>query len=305
MTRERRWARSHVPRLTTAVIPLVMAISAGAQTLDSALIAAIRRGPSSATLRGESTTVTMVGSPTLPLLEVRINGRGPYRLLIDIGSNVTLLRRNVVDATSTTVLVERATSDVIRIDSIVIGGAVFTGVTGASYDQLDVDGVLGFNLLRSFSFTMNYPGKLFSFHRDSLPAPNGRDVLPYELIGRMPFVRAITGTDTLLLNFDTGAAEWMTVPLAWRDSLRWETEPSGGPTVSNNQTGATRVLVARLQAPLRIGDVIVERASVYLNPDADGAWLGSGLLQHFTLTFDTRHGRVKLVPASGKTLKAP
>lgn len=305
MTRDRPWLHRQTPRLTAAVIPLVMAISAGAQTLDSALIAAIRRGPSSATLRGESTTVTMVGSPTLPLLEVRINGRGPYRLLIDIGSNVILLRRDVVDATSTTVLVERATSDVIRIDSIAIGGAVFTGVTGASYDQLDVDGVLGFNLLRTFAFTMDYPGRLFSFHRDSLPTPNGRDVLAYEVIGRMPFVRAITGTDTLLLNFDTGAAEWMTVPLAWRDSLRWEAEPSGGPTVSNNQTGATRVLVARLKAPLRLGDVTIERPRVYLNPDADGAWLGSGLLQHFTLTFDTRHGRVKLAPASDKTIKAP
>ena len=305
MARGRRWLRGHALRLTAAVIPLVMAISVGAQTLDSALIAAIRRGPSTATLRGESTTVAMVGSPTLPLLEARINGRGPYRLLIDIGSNVTLLRRDVVDATSTTVLVERATSDIIRIDSIAIGGALFTGVTGGSYDQLDVDGVLGFNLLRTFSFTMDYPGRRFSFHRDSLPAPNGRDVLPYEVIGRMPFIRAITGTDTLLLNLDTGAAEWMTVPLAWRNSLRWDAEPSGGPTVSNNQTGATQVLVARLKAPLRLGDLIIERPRVYLNPDADGAWLGSGLLQHFTLTFDTQHGRVKLAPGSGKTLKAP
>ena len=282
---------------------LLAATSAAAQALDSALIAAIRRGPSAATLRGDSTTVAIVGSRTLPLLDARINGRGPYRLLVDLGSNVTLLRRNVVDATSSTVLVERATSDIIRIDSLIIGGAVFTGVTGASYDQLDVDGVLGFNLLRVFSFTMDYPGMHFSLHRDSLPAPNGHDVLPYELVGRMPFVGAVTGSDTLLLNFDTGAAEWMTVPLAWKDSLRWEAEPSAGPTVTNNQTGAVRVLVARLAAPLRLGDFVIERVPVYLNPDADGAWLGSGLLQHFTLTFDTRRGRVRLVSGSGTTLK--
>lgn len=284
---------------------LLTANEAAAQALDSALIAAIRRGPTAATLRGESSTVAIVGSPTLPLVEARINGRGPYRLLIDLGSNVTLLRRDVVDATSSTVLVERTTSDIIRIDSLVIGGAVFTGVTGASYDRLDVDGVLGFNALQAFSFTMDYPGMRLSLHRDSLPVPNGRDVLGYEVIGRMPFVRAVTGSDTLLLNFDTGAAEWMTMPLAWRDSMRWEAEPAAGPTVSNNQTGATRVLVARLASPLRLGDFVIERPPVYLNPDAEGAWLGSGLLRHFTLTFDTRRGRVRLVSPSGRTVRAP
>jgi hypothetical protein len=56
---------------------------------------------------------------------------------------------------------------------------------------------------------------------------------------------------------------------------------------------------------LWLGDIVIERPRVYLNPDADGAWLGSGLLQHLTLTFDTRHGRVKRTPGSGKTLKAP
>lgn len=291
--------------MTTAIVvgALLTATSLAAQTLDSSLVAAIRRGPSAAILRGPSTTVHMVGSATLPLVEARINGHGPYRLLIDLGSNVTLLRRDVVDAASATVLVDRATSDIIRIDSLVIGTAVFTGVTGASYDQLDVDGVLGFNMFRAFSFTMNYPGVRLSFHRDSLPAPNGRDVLPYEVVGRMPFVRAVTGTDTLLLNLDTGAAEWMTVPLAWKDSLRWEAEPSLGPTVTNNQTGDARVLVARLAAPLRLGGFVIERAPVYLNPDADSAWLGSGLLQHFTLTFDTQRGRLKLVPVSGNTLR--
>jgi hypothetical protein len=37
-------------------------------------------------------------------------------------------------------------------------------------------------------------------------APNGHEVLPYDVNGRMPFVRAVADIDTLLLNFDTGAA---------------------------------------------------------------------------------------------------
>jgi hypothetical protein len=171
---------------------------------------------------------------------------------------------------------------------------VFTAVTGASYDELDVDGVLGFNIVRAFSFTMDYPGMRFSFHRDTLPTPNGRDVVPYEVMGRMPYVRGVSGSDTLLLNINTGAVEWMTVPLAWKDRLRWEEQPSPGPRVSNNQTGETGVMVARLATPIRLGAIGLGRPRVYLNPDADDGWLGNELLQQFTLTFDTRNNRLRL-----------
>jgi hypothetical protein len=121
----------------------------------------------------------------------------------------------------------------------------------------------------------------------------------------MPFVRAVTGRDTLLLNFDTGATEWLTMPLVWKDRLLWDDIPRPGPTVTNNQTGETRVLVARLASPLRVGVFEIERPLVYLNADADEGWLGSGLLRHFTLVFDPRHQRVRLVSAWGDTVRVP
>lgn len=288
--------------ILTSAFPLV----AQPQALDSTLLAALRRGAPSARLMRERSTVPLVGTATLPLVEARINGRGPYRLLLDLGSNVTLLRRSVVDSSGTTVLIDRERGDIIRIDSLVIGAALFTAVTGAAYDDLDVDGVIGFNLLRIFPFTIDYPRARFVFHGDSLPEPDGARVLAYEVHGRMPYVRAYAGTDTLLLNFDTGAAEWMTVPLAWKDSLKSLSPAVAGPVVTNNQTGDVRVLTARLAAPLRIGGFTIANIPVYLNADVEDAWIGSGLLQHFTLTFDPQRNRMRLhVPSGESTLQAP
>lgn len=98
-------------------------------------------------------------------METWINARGAYRLLIDLGSNVTLLRRIVVDAARVTVLVERATTDIVRVASLRIGDLDLANVTVASYDTLDVDGVLGYNVLQHASFTLDFPARRLVWHR--------------------------------------------------------------------------------------------------------------------------------------------
>jgi hypothetical protein len=68
--------------------------------------------------------VPLVGDVLVPQVEVRVNDQGPYRLLVDLGSNVTLLRRDVVDAAKVEVLVERPGSDIARVASMRIGEAL-------------------------------------------------------------------------------------------------------------------------------------------------------------------------------------
>lgn len=119
-----------------------------AQALPDSLVERIRAGAAELVLPGDSIVLPLVGTPTLPLVGVMINGTGPYRFLIDLGSNVTLLRRDVVDASRSTVLVDRATSDIVHVGTIALGEALLKGVTAASYDELDVDGVLGYNVLQ-------------------------------------------------------------------------------------------------------------------------------------------------------------
>lgn len=268
--------------------------AASAQALPDSLVQRLRAGAARVVVPGDSVVLPLVGTPALPLVEVTINATGPYRFLIDLGSNVTLLRRNVVDASRSTVLVERATSDIVFLEVLALGAARLEHVTVASYDSLDVDGVLGYNVLQYSSFTLDFPGQRLVLHHRALPPPDGRTVFPYRLQGRMPYVMVSTGRDSLLLNLDTGASEWMTVPPAWSPGLRWLAPPAPGRMVSNTQTGSTRVLEGYLADTLRFGPLVLASPLVYVNPDADDAWLGAAAMGGAAWTFDPLRQRVQV-----------
>lgn len=269
-----------------------------AQALPDGLVERIRAGAAGLVLPGDSVAVPLVGTPTLPLVEVRVNGTGPYRLLIDLGSNVTLLRRNVVDASRSTVLVERPTSDIVRVEDIALGDARLEGVTVASYDELDVDGVLGYNVLQYSSFTLDFPSQRLVLHRGSLPPPDGRTIFSYQLVGRMPYITVRLGHDSLLVNLNTGATECMTVPPSWQSRLRWAATPVPGRATFNNQTGSTEVLDGRLAETLRFGELTIISPLVYVNPDAEDAWLGAAAMAGAVWTLDPRQRRVQVRTAA-------
>lgn len=271
--------------LTSLLLTGLFTTPLAAQSLTPELLEAVRLGPARADLHTPTVTVPIAGRPTLPLLETMINGTGPWRLLVDLGSNVTILRRSVADSAGVAILLERSTTDIIRIDSLSIGGAVFREVSGATYDTLDVDGVLGYNLLDAFPFTMDYPGMTFTFRQTAEPDMADLDLLPFRLDHRLPYIWVGLGPDSLLLNFDTGAAQWMSVPESWEDQLPFRETPASGPTVWNNQTGRRTVRSGVLGTPVTLGRYDIEDVEVLLTPDADDGWLGSALLQQFVLTF--------------------
>jgi hypothetical protein len=269
--------------------------------LPDSLIARIRAGATGLVLRGDSVVLRLVGTPTLPLVEASVNGSGPYRLLVDLGSNVTLLRRNVVDASRSTVLVERPTTDIVHVRTITLGDARLEDATVASYDSLDVDGVLGYNVLQYSSFTLDFPGQRLVLHRSALPPPDGRRVFSFALERRLPYITVRLGADSLRVNLDTGAAEWMTIPPSLQDRLRWVAPPAPGRMTSNNQTGRTRVLEGHLADTLRFGDLAIASPLVFVNPDADDAWLGAAAMNGAVWTFDPRQRRVRVTTVPSRT----
>ena len=288
-------------RVTQYVIVLASLVglmpprTAFGQVLPDSLVERILAGASRLVLPGDSVELRLVGTPTLPLVEVSVNGIGPYRFLIDLGSDVTLLRRNVVDASKSTVLVERSTSDIVHVDAIGLGDARLEDVTVGSYDELDVDGVLGYNVLQYSSFTLDFPHQRLVLHRRVLPVPDGVTVFAYQLHdGHRPYVVVALGSDSLLVNLDTGASEWMTVPPDLQSRLRWLATPAPGRMTFNNQTGHTRVDEGHLADTLRFGELVVESPLVYVNPVAEDAWLGAAAMQYAVWTFDPAHQRVQV-----------
>jgi hypothetical protein len=264
------------------------------QTLPDSTIRRVLAGAERVHVPPRPSEVALVGTPTLPLVNVLINGRGPYRLLVDLGANVTLLRRDVVEATGGRVLFDRARSDIAHVDSMAIGAVTLADITVGAYDTLDVDGVLGFNVLQHSSFTLDFVHQRLIFHHRRLPPPDGDTVFGYTLIERLPFVTLQVGAETLTVNLDTGASESLTIPPALQARLRWADPPAEGRLTHNNQTGATRVLEGRLVDPVRLGSAVLSVPAVYVNPDADHAWLGAQAMQGRMWTFDPERRRLEV-----------
>ncbi len=271
--------------------------SASPSALSEEQIAALRRGAAESVLPEGPARLPLVGTPSLPLVEAWINGAGPMRLLVDLGSNVTILRRDVVDAAQIEVIVDRESSDIVRADTLRLGSASFRDIWMGAYDELDVDGVVGYNLLSSLPFTLDIPNRRLVLGGVELTAADPE----YVVAGRLPYLPARIGDRELLLNPDTGAAEEMTVPAAWEGSLPVAGQLRPGPVTYNNQTGSVRVRTARLGLDLRVGELVLGRPVVYFNPDAEDAWLGCGILQHYSLSMDPRIRRYRLIgPADRK-----
>ncbi|MCC2545495.1 retroviral-like aspartic protease family protein [Hymenobacter sp. BT175] len=274
------------------------------QAVRPELLARIRRGAEQVNFGQATVRVPLVGTSTLPLVSVLVNGKGPFRFLFDAGGNVVTVKNSVVRAVGGRVLQKRGKTDVVGIDSLQVGAVVFRNVTAGALEELDVDGVLGFNLFREGLLTLDYPAQQLTWALGGLPAPDGRQVFAYQLRDRMPYLPVRLGQDTTWFNFDTGAAQWFYLPKALAPRLPLASPPQAGPASWNQQAGTQRNETARLRIDLSIGPYRVLTPYFLFTQDTE-ALLGSGFLQHFVVTFDLSRQRVRLARPDTVPLAMP
>ena len=203
--------------------------------LSPELIERVRRGPARARLHGASVVVPLRGSRELPLVAARIDGRGPFDLLVDLGSNVTLLSGATARASGARLVVERGgRGDIWEVGEVAMGGWVLEDLVIGSYEELDVAGVLGYNALDRTPFTIDYPRMQLRLGAGEGPR-NAARAIPFQLVGRMPVVPGSIGGVELGLFLDTGASNWLSMPAGMEASV-----PLAGPPCRGRDCGTTR-----------------------------------------------------------------
>jgi len=243
-------------------------------------------------------TLSITGSSTLPCLDVMINGHGPYRFLIDLGSNVVNFKQSVVEDANISIVVDRKKRAIARAEKLQIGSSVFINVHGAVYEDLDVDGVLGFNIIGKGNFMMDYPNMKFAFVSET-NEPVDSAYSKYEEMGRMPYLKSNIGDKTVLINFDTGASGWLYFPSFYKDSVTLKTPVEKHKKVWNNQTGTTQSEIAEINNIISFGNYKIVEPTVVFLPDIEDVFVGSSLLKDFKLTFYTSQKLVKMERSIG------
>jgi hypothetical protein len=157
----------------------------------------------------------------------------------------------------------------------------------------EVDGILGFRVFEELLLALDYPAGEVRVATGSLPAVDGATV--FRDVGTVrPYLVLDLGGERLPVLIDSGSAGGLT--LRESDSVRWEVDPRplaasvGYDSIRLQRTG-------RAAGAYAFGPSVLERPRVDLRKDG-ARLIGFEILRHSSWTFDTRHHRIRITPAS-------
>lgn len=211
----------------------------------------------------------------VPVIEAKINGKGPFRFAVDTGFGAVL-----------EISPELAKQFPPRLD-IDIDTAHFGGIDVMERSKLiDVDGVIGLNLFRSLLVTFDYPKSRFRVSGGALPA----DAMPYTTEHGVPTVEIDVNGQKFNVDVDSGSPAEVTLPLSAAKRLTLAGQPQ---VFGHAQIGGRPLDVygAELQGTVRVGGIVLT------NPRLDFLELpignlGSRFLKKLVVTFDPKSKRV-------------
>ena len=250
----------------------------------------------------------------MPVIEVKINGQGPFFFAIDTGGGM----QADIDPSVATQLNLQPTGKVLigdpsrqndremeltSIASLTFGGAEFRNVTALiraqriTKDYPEVDGFLGFALFTEYLLTLDYPAMQVRLGRGALPKANGADILPFEIENRIPVIEVAVGKLRMKAHVDSGNfVAGFILPEEVVEQLTLLSEPV---TVGHARSVTNKIEIkqAQLKDTIRIGSFQYPEATIAFPAPSDTN-VGFKILREFAITFDQKNKRMKFERAA-------
>jgi hypothetical protein len=284
-------------------------------TLLALLAAALAVSPAGAVPRQPANRVVadmpMLFRGTSPAVDVMVNGKGPFLFMIDTGgqgkarADLSLVSRLGIAAVGRAVSGDGSGRndrrlDLVTFDRLNVGGVEFRHVSAPSRDYNGstrlppIAGILGYNLFDGYLLTLDFVARRVRLERGALPPADGKTILDYEAPYDTPVVEMTMAGYRLVADVDSGDVGGISFPQALVQALPHigEPRPAGtGRTVSNE----FQVSEVKLRGVLRIGEYELADPTVRFNEVHDNINLGAAFLGGYTVTFDQKNRRVRIV----------
>jgi hypothetical protein len=254
------------------------------------------------------------------LVEARINGRGPFVLMLDTGAAATVLSPAAADALSefshgTLFGVSGATGRVamvrrsVRIETLEVGGLRLSGFDAPVLDMSGfdtalggrLDGILGYPAFRECTLTLDYAASEVRLSREVLSRGPGT----LRLLDRdAPRVQMTLQGRPLKPVLDSGSSGDIMLKRAGPGAAAWEYVAPPRPVGAVLAIGGHDLRrIGRLRGEGELaGATIVEP----LAEESPGATLlGTQILKSFVVTIDQRGRLARLEPVGRKRLEFP
>jgi len=270
--------------------------------------------PMRTTLHATTVSVPMDNWGGRPVVEVRINGKGPFKLLIDTGTNFpavldeSLVSKLELPATGTTrPRGEAEDLEIVDVGTLTIGDAEFSSVQGirstsdggASMTGEGIDGILGLPLFNGCLLTLDFPARRVSFESGELPQPDG-ETIEYSADEEHDYGVTVTLSVAgvpVKAHLDTGSPALVTLLNKFQEKLPMKGKPRVVGMARTPQ-GEAEVRSAVLEGVLKIGKhewakPRIDFADLGPMLDYDAGNIGSRLLKDFAVTVDQKSHRVR------------
>jgi hypothetical protein len=255
----------------------------------------------------------------MPVVEVKLNGQGPFVFAIDTGAGMQADIDPAVAARLKLEPVGQVRSgdpsgendrvlEITRIASLAFGGAEFRNVTALvrpqriTKDYPAVDGFLGFALFTDYLLTLDYPAMQVRLAKGNLPVANGSDILTFEIENRVPVIEVAIGKLRMKAHIDSGnfVAGFM-LPKEVVEQLPLLTPPV---TVGRARSVSNQIEIkqAQLRDTIHIGSFDYPQATIAF-PALSNTNVGFKVLREFALTFDQKNRRMKFERGSANALR--
>ena len=309
---------STAPRMSDEEVAAAPAALAGTASTQIQMAASPERveahgpppTPDGTSIPAGGVDVLMEWAGHMATVSVMLNGEGPFRFAIDTGAQGTaridaeVARRLKLPVVGSVQVGDPSgkndqSATLVRIKSLGIGGARFTGLTASIGDFADgkrgapVDGVLGFGLFADCLLTLNFPDLRLGLRAGALPEVNGTDVLSFGSEDGIPSVTLRVGGVDVRAHVDVGAMGGISLPETLAETLPLGSEPrvvGRARTVSNE----FEIKAAELNGEVALGSLTWSHPMVEFQPIFPVANVGARILRELTLTFDQRNHRLRL-----------
>ena len=237
-----------------------------------------------------------------PYVMVKVNGKGPFRFVIDTGTGgQALVTPALADALGMPPAGQAHLNDpsgmggksvpMVLMDSLEVAGVQFHGVRavrhGLNGEEGACDGVLGFTLFRDYLLTLDYPNRRMTLGVGALTPDGESSVLPFRMPDWVPIAAMEIGKLRVEALMDSGG-DGLSLPAGLVPQLKFSVDPVA---FAAAQSFSTRfeIKAAKLAGDVRLGGYTFERPFVEIHAAFPLANFGGCPMQNFALTFDQKN----------------
>jgi hypothetical protein len=269
--------------------------------------------PAHITMPEEGVIVPMQDMGGRPMIEIMINGEGPYRFILDTGAVATVVSEDLGRELSLSapegMRVASASGGpppaIVMIHDIRIGQAVLEGLIaairplgGLLSGENPPRGILSAASFPGYLLTFDYPRKRISIKKGALEAADSKTSFQYSEDQILPTVPVRIAGHNTEVHLDTGSGYGLTLPTKFMTELPLASQPK---EVGRARTGGGEfpVSVAQVEGAIELGQYKLDISQVSFSDARPGPGpavgnIGYEVLRHFVVTLDSKNRRIRI-----------